>query len=138
MMVTRVRSRSRRAGPGWGPRSALVSQRALELALVHVRTAVDVPALGLFVELIVGGALGALAGPLAAPLAGGHVLGRGTAGGLGLAGPGAFLVHRAGGDLLGPPGALAPVLRALLDVLVLAFPLGARTAWHVGHSFHVR
>src|SRR5690606_27138692 len=76
-------------------------------------------------------ALGAIAGTLAAALAGGHVVRRRPASRLRLAGPGACLVHRPGGDLLGAPGALAAVLRALLDVRVLTLPLAPRTAGHV-------
>src|SRR5690606_19285025 len=113
------------------PRRGSLVEGALQLALVHARTAFHVAPLGLLVQLVVGGALGPLPGPLTAPLAGRHVLGRGAARGLRLAGAGAFLVHRPRGDLLGAAGALAPVLRALLDVLVLTLPLGAGTAWHV-------
>ena len=58
-------------------------------------------------------------------MSGRHVGQRLAAGGLGLVVAGAFLVHRRGGDALGGRSGLAPVPRAVLDVLVLAFALGA-------------
>ncbi|CAK7279540.1 hypothetical protein SGPA1_10318 [Streptomyces misionensis JCM 4497] len=115
------------------PPSALLGlQRALELVLVHVRAALDAALPRLVVQLVAGRAVGAdpVARPLAAAPAGRHVLRGGAAGGLRLAGAGAFLVDGPCGDLLRASLALAPVLRALLDVLVLPFALGAGTGWH--------
>src|SRR5690606_3413672 len=61
----------------------------------------------------------------AATATGGDVLGGGAARRLGLAVARPLLVHRACRDLLGRVLVPAPFLAALLDVLVLAFPLVA-------------
>ena len=106
------------------PRSA--GQRFLQLGLAHRRPALDVALLGLVVELGLGAALGAGVRALAAAVAGGHVVDGGPAGGPGLAGTGAFLVDRPGGDLLGLRRRLAAPFDAGLDVLVLPFTLGVR------------
>src|SRR5690348_14375003 len=110
-----------------------LTQGALQLALVHVRTATDVAPLGLLVQLVVRGPLRAPTRALSAALAGRLVLGGRPARGPGLTGTGALLVHGPRRDLLGAPLALPAVARALLDVLVLAFPLRTGATWHDRH-----
>src|SRR5437763_2413216 len=98
--------------------------RALELLLVHVRAALDPELLGLVVALVARAPLLAIGpGALAAAPRRGHVIRRGARARARLAGAGALLVDRPGGDLLGASLARALLALALLDVLVLPGPL---------------
>ncbi len=112
--------------------SRLAAERLLQFFLRHGRAAADVALLGLVVELLLGGATRPLpvARALTAPLLRGLVAQRRLAGLLRFACLRAVLVDRPGGDLLRPLGAGTAILRRGLDVLVLAFPLLARTLGH--------
>src|SRR5205807_4780370 len=100
--------------------------RALKLGLVHLRPAPDVHALGLVVQLLLRAApLASGAGAEPAPSAGGNVLARSARRLSRLAATRALLVDRSRSDLLRALGRAALLLLALLDVLVLSFPLVA-------------
>src|SRR5262245_57317621 len=105
--------------------SSVAVDGALQLRLPHLRPAPDALVPGLLVELLLRASAGSRVRPEAAPASGRDVADRGSAGLLGLARARPLLVHRPGGDLLGRVLVAAPLLQALLDVLVLAFALGA-------------
>src|SRR6266540_5971282 len=71
-----------------------------QLGLGHLGAALDALALGIGVQLLLGAPLRPAVRPQAATATGRDVVGRRTALLLGLAVQGAFLVHRAGRDLL--------------------------------------
>src|SRR5215208_491053 len=99
---------------------------ALELTLVHLRAAWHVHPPGLVVELLLCPALRP-GSPRALPAAAArrHVLPRQPRRLFRLAGACSLLVDGSGRDLLRPLGRRATLLRAVLDVLVLAFTLVA-------------
>src|SRR4051812_41859017 len=112
-------------------REASTTDGALELSLVHLRPALDALLPRLVVELVAGSAAGALVRPEPTAPARRDVIGRRTARLLGLARASTLLVDGARGDLLGGVLLLAAVEQALLDVLVLTFPLVVpRLLWH--------
>src|SRR5204863_2004363 len=99
---------------------------ALELLLVHLRAARDVALLRFVVELLFRTTLRPVrAGALSAAAAGRDVTARRARRLPRLTASGAFLVDRAGRDLLGALRRGAALLLAVLDVLVLAFALVA-------------
>src|SRR3954453_6779898 len=104
--------------PGLRRLGLLAGDRALQLVLVHRGPALDPEALGLGVELITRAALRAV-GPraLAAAARGGHVPRRRARALPRLAGPGALLIDRPRGDLLGARLGTSLILDAVLDVL---------------------
>src|SRR5262249_29827953 len=114
------------AGPRGLPAAPLLApvDGALELSLVHLRTALDAEVLRFVVELLVRAALRAVrAGAKASAAARGHVAHRGAGALARLAGARAFLVDRAGRNLLGQILGAALLELAVLDVLVLTSPL---------------
>src|ERR687898_127297 len=118
-MSCRTRCRTPHRSPSLPPNGAL------ELALVHLRAALDVLVLRLLIELVEGPPAGALVRAQPAAPAGGDVLRGGPGGGARLSGPRPLLVHGASRDLLGGVLGAAALLQPLLDVLVLAVPLAA-------------
>src|SRR2546430_17451613 len=111
----------------------------LELGLVHLGPALDVPVLRLVVELVVGATARPAMRAQTTSSPGGDVLGRGPAGFPGLPGAGPFLVHGASRDLLSGVLVLAPVKEPFLDVVILPFALvAARLLRHVGSPFRYR
>ncbi|HEY2550605.1 MAG TPA: YihY/virulence factor BrkB family protein [Streptosporangiaceae bacterium] len=104
-------------------RPQLPAERSFKLGLAHAGAPLDVALARLRVQLVLRRAGGSRMGPQSAAPARGHVASGGLARRPGLACPGALLVHRAGCDLPCALRALTALLRALLDVLVLPFPL---------------
>src|SRR5207247_3763847 len=96
-----------------------------ELALVHLRTPLDPEVLGLLVQLVPRSASRSRVGPESSPTARGDVRPGEPGALLGLAGTRAFLVHRAGRDLLCRLLASSAATQPLLDVLVLSLALRA-------------
>src|SRR5205085_2167007 len=114
--------------------AALPGDGALELGLVHVRTALDAELPRLVVELVARAPARARAArALPASAARGDVARRGPRRLAGLSPAGALLLHGARRDLLGAPRGTALAPLALLDVLVLASSLRAlldSARWH--------
>src|SRR6266540_1508544 len=110
-------------------RPLLGADRALELGLVHLRTALDVHLFGLVVELVARrAACATAAGAQPAPATGGNVSGRRAGARTRFATTRPFLVDGAGGDLLCAGHRRALAAGALLDVLVL--PSALRSLFH--------
>src|SRR6266567_5914231 len=101
-------------------RSTSSTDCPLQLRLVHRRTPADALALRLLVELILGATARSRVRPQPTTPRRRDVALRQPAGLRRLTGPGALLVHRACGDLLGEALRAALVDQALLDVVVLA------------------
>src|SRR5215208_2293809 len=116
-----------------GSRSLPAIDRPLQLLLVHLGAAVDAHPLGLVVELLLRAALRPVrAGAKAAAAARRHVLPRRSRRGASLARAGTLLVHGASRDLFRSFSRGAAFLGAVLDVLVLPFPLVAPCV--LGHA----
>src|SRR5439155_5267073 len=112
------------------------AEGALQLRLRHLRATADVPLSRLLVQLLLRSSPRAptVSTDPSTP-AGRDVFSRQPRGLPRLAVACAFLVDRAGGDLLGSFGGSAAIPQRLLDVLVLTTSLRAllNTAWRHGH-----
>src|SRR5450759_5150888 len=105
--------------------TASATHGPLELGLGHLRAALDVLLAGLVVELVPCASARSAMRPQTAPAPRGDVFGRCATRLFRLPGAGPFLVDGTRCDLLGGVLVLAPLDKALLDVVVLALSLVA-------------